>query len=281
MLRMTGSRVARYRFAATRLPRRAAVRQHSQAVAAQAPKLTRNPNLDIPSGLAGTERLAHLVDRRGVQADESLHGPRPSWWWTGAPPEACAGWQPERGALTSLPQPQPGSCTRQEVLDYFDNTWTLTELLFASLQGDAAFYAPPYHQLRHPLIFYYGHVATLYINKLRMAGLVAQPINPLFESVFETGVDEMSWDDLSQAETSWPLVREVHEYRQKVYTEVRALIETHADLADGTPIGTEHPLWALFMGFEHERIHLETSSVLMRELPISLLRRPEGWHSIA
>ena len=31
------------------------------------------------------------------------------------------------------------------------------------------------------------------------------------------------------------------------------------------------------MGFEHERIHLETSSVLMRELPQQLLRRPEGW----
>jgi hypothetical protein len=33
----------------------------------------------------------------------------------------------------------------------------------------------------------------------------------------------------------------------------------------------EHPLWALFMGFEHERIHLETSSVLIRELPLALL----------
>ena len=28
---------------------------------------------------------------------------------------------------------------------------------------------------------------------------------------------------------------------------------------------------------EHERIHLETSSVLMREMALPLLRRPEGW----
>jgi 5-histidylcysteine sulfoxide synthase len=32
--------------------------------------------------------------------------------------------------------------------------------------------------------------------------------------------------------------------------------------------------WAIVMGFEHERIHLETSSVLMRELPAYLLTRP-------
>jgi hypothetical protein len=31
------------------------------------------------------------------------------------------------------------------------------------------------------------------------------------------------------------------------------------------------------MGFEHERIHIETSSVLMRELPLALLRRPPQW----
>ena len=31
------------------------------------------------------------------------------------------------------------------------------------------------------------------------------------------------------------------------------------------------------MGMEHERIHLETSSVLMRELPAHLLRRPRQW----
>ena len=31
------------------------------------------------------------------------------------------------------------------------------------------------------------------------------------------------------------------------------------------------------MGFEHERIHLETSSVLILELPVFLLRRPEQW----
>ena len=60
----------------------------------------------------------------------------------------------------------------QALQDYFDNTWTLTESLFASLQGEGAFMTLPPHGLRHPLIFYYGHSAVLYVNKLRAAGII-------------------------------------------------------------------------------------------------------------
>lgn len=31
------------------------------------------------------------------------------------------------------------------------------------------------------------------------------------------------------------------------------------------------------MGFEHDRIHLETSSVLIRQYPIEMVKRPENW----
>ena len=60
-----------------------------------------------------------------------------------------------------MPQLDLATCTRQDVLNYFDNTWTLTEQLFASLQGESAFYLQNYHQLRHPLIFYYGRMEAL------------------------------------------------------------------------------------------------------------------------
>lgn len=35
--------------------------------------------------------------------------------------------------------------------------------------------------------------------------------------LFEVGVDEMSWDDLSQAKEDWPSVREAWAYRGKAY----------------------------------------------------------------
>ncbi len=86
--------------------------------------------------------------------------------------------------------------------------------------------------------------------------------------MFETGVDEMSWDDLSQGRADWPAVRVLHAYRRKAYLVIRALIETHPGLAPGAarPVRWGDACWAVFMGFEHEKIHIETSSVLIREV---------------
>lgn len=165
---------------------------------------------------------------------------------------------------------------REAYLHYFENTWGLTESLFSALTSEEAYYLRPYHKTRHPLIFYYAHPVTFYVNKLLVAGLIDEPINQHFEVLFETGVDEMSWDDLHEGDQMvWPSLEEVIDYRKSVYTLVRNLIKTHAVF--DAPITMDSPAWALAMCFEHERIHLETSSVLMRELPPEHLKTPENW----
>ncbi|EKX51807.1 hypothetical protein GUITHDRAFT_65798 [Guillardia theta CCMP2712] len=192
--------------------------------------------------------------------------------WTGKPPVhgVCPGVD-ANGKITSLPLPDCEKGSRQSLLDYFDNTWTLTEVLFSGLMGRDVFLRSPWHQLRHPLIFYYGHVACLYINKFRVAGLLKEGVNEYMEQIMETGVDEMSWDDLSKNEMEWPDLREVTEYRRTVYNIVKDVI-LNGDWS--FPIKIDDPAWAIVMGFEHERIHLETSSVLIRELPAYLVTRP-------
>nr|ART37598.1 E387 [uncultured bacterium] len=201
-------------------------------------------------------------------------------WWTGKPPVTCPG-QTADGRLTALPLPNLATCTRQQVQDYFDNGWTLTETLFAGLKGEEAFYRPPYHGLRHPMVFYYCHPPVLYINKLLVAGLIDAPLNPYVEKLFEVGVDEMRWDDMSKNEMLWPGVDEARAYRAAVYAQVCGVIATHPGLADGhAPITMNDPLWALFMGFEHERIHLETSAVLIHELPLDHVQRPAAWPAL-
>jgi 5-histidylcysteine sulfoxide synthase len=197
-------------------------------------------------------------------------------WWTGMSPTECPGYH--NGALHSLEIPRMHSASRSSVRAYFNNTWTLTELLFSALKDDEAFYRPPYHGLRHPMIFYYGHPAVLYINKLVLAGLLPEGINPYFEDIFQTGVDEMSWDDMSKNQMLWPTIDEVHQYRKDAYKAILTVIDNHPDLgSNSSGLNSAHPLWALFMGFEHERIHLETSSVLIRELPLRLVRKPSHW----
>jgi len=208
--------------------------------------------------------------------NEWLTGPRDEdMWYTGVKPSNCPGF--ENGVLRSLPFPNISAVTRQSAKDYLDNSWTLYEMLFAGLNSEEYFYRPPIHGLRHPQIFYYGHTPCLYINKLRVAGVLDKPVNAYFESIFEVGVDEMLWDDMHKNDMIWPTVSEVYEYRKEVYATIVEVIDR--ELSDVTPtcVTQDHPLWALFMGFEHERIHFETSSVLFREAPLRVVQTPKYW----
>lgn len=153
---------------------------------------------------------------------------------------------------------------RKEILDYFLKTWAIDEKLYTQLKSDEVFY----HRgdpLRHVLLFYLGHTAVFFINKLMLAKIIATRINPEFESIFAIGVDEMSWDDLDEKHYKWPTVQAVREYRNKAKEVIVNIIEnTPLTL----PIKWDDPFWIILMGIEHERIHLETSSVLIRQLPL-------------
>lgn len=43
------------------------------------------------------------------------------------------------------------------------------------------------------------------------------------------------------------------------------------------PINWDGPAWMILMGFEHERIHIEKSSVLMRQLPFKWVKHLPYW----
>ncbi|QBZ83581.1 Hercynine oxygenase [Hydrogenovibrio crunogenus] len=140
--------------------------------------------------------------------------------------------------------------------------------MFETLTAEDAFYERPC-ELRHPLIFYFGHTATFFVNKLLLAKLLPNRINPEIESMCAIGVDEMSWDDLDETHYDWPSVEAVREYRNQVRDAVNHLIDT---IDFSLPIDWESPMWPIMMGIEHERIHLETSSVLIRQLPIHFVK---------
>ena len=162
---------------------------------------------------------------------------------------------------------------REEIKDYFLKTYTVYEKLFELMSDDESYYltADP---LRHPLVFYFGHTATFFINKLVLAKLLDKRINPSYESIFAIGVDEMSWDDLNQSNYKWPRIDEIRAYREQVKTKILELIDT---LPLVMPISWESPFWAIMMGIEHERIHLETSSVLIRRLPLEKVTPHPFW----
>ena len=84
----------------------------------------------------------------------------------------------------------------------------------------------------------------------------------------------MSWDDKLEDRDDWPLRSDVFKYRNKT----RELVLDIIDRSELTlPIKWESPFWVLLMGIEHERIHLETSSVIIRQFPVHMLKPTGIW----
>ena len=160
---------------------------------------------------------------------------------------------------------------RNEIKKQFIQTYELDEKLFDLLKEKEFIYEQP-NSLRHPLIFYFGHTATFFINKLLLANIIKDRVNPEYESIFAIGVDEMSWDDLNSKHYTWPTFEQTKAYRDDIKQIILNLIDT---LEFTMPINWNSPMWIVLMGIEHINIHIETSSVLLRELDLKFLKEDE------
>lgn len=158
---------------------------------------------------------------------------------------------------------------RHEIKEYFEATSSLFESVFNVLKDDKVFYEKS-EVTRHPMIFYFGHTATFFINKLISMKIIEDRINSDFESLFAVGVDEMSWDNMNHEISMWPEVPKVRKYRTAVQELVTKLI---LELPLTLPIQKDSPMWIILMGIEHERIHIETSLVLHRQMPLELVKQ--------
>ena len=157
---------------------------------------------------------------------------------------------------------------RQDIREYFHKTYDLFEKIFELLDGDEVFYKTS-EITRHPMIFYFGHTATFFINKLINMKIINKRINPNFESIFAVGVDEMAWDDIDSSHYAWPKVQDVRDYRDSVRELIDDLI---MNIPLTLPITQDSDMWIILMGIEHERIHIETSLVLHRQMPIEFVK---------
>ncbi len=162
---------------------------------------------------------------------------------------------------------------REDIRQYFLDSFSLFEKLFELLKDDSVFYKQS-EPTRQPMIFYFGHTATFYINKLILAGVITERIKPEFESMFAIGVDEMTWDDMNPEHYEWAKVSKVRAYRQNVKKLLLNLIET---LPMNLPLTQDSAWWIILMGIEHEHIHIETSSVLHRQMPLEFVKMVEDF----
>lgn len=117
-------------------------------------------------------------------------------------------------------------------------------------------------KLRNACIFYLGHIPTfLDIQLTKTTGQA--PTDPAYYySIFERGIDpDVDNPELchthSEIPDEWPPVGEIIEYQGRVRSRVKALYR------DGASKIPRHIARAIWVGFEHELMHIETLLYMM------------------
>ncbi|RAH79500.1 hypothetical protein BO86DRAFT_152732 [Aspergillus japonicus CBS 114.51] len=138
----------------------------------------------------------------------------------------------------------------------FRKLWTAWDIVTRSMVPREELLSKPI-KLRNALIFYFGHIPTfLDIHLTRALG--DEPTHPKsYQMIFERGIDPdvdnpEQCHSHSEIPDEWPPLNEILDYQERVRSRVRSVYQKN-DLAQDRTLGE-----ALWIGFEHEAMHLET-----------------------
>ena len=158
----------------------------------------------------------------------------------------------------------------EAVADRMRACWSRSDQIFDLLDPDALLEQPI--ALRHPLIFYLGHLPAFSWNQVCRGVLEMPSFRRDFDSLFERGIDPMGVDHY-ESSTEWPAVGEVIEYRDRVRQELLDAIERVADRGDRDPLAERGRIFEV--AIEHELMHQETLQYILQQLPFDRKRRPQ------
>jgi ergothioneine biosynthesis protein EgtB len=145
------------------------------------------------------------------------------------------------------------------------------------LLTDDAYYARPI-TLRHPIVFYEGHLPAFSLNTLVKKALGRPGLDESLERLFARGIDPDEGDATRPA-LSWPDRAQVRQFVDAADALVLNALAT-ADLEiPGHPLlqGAE----AVFTILEHEAMHQETLLYMWQRLPFEQKRTPHDYRVIS
>lgn len=166
---------------------------------------------------------------------------------------------------------------RSALVAWYDRNRARSRQLFDLLTSDA-YYSQPI-ALRHPIVFYEGHLPAFSFNTLVKRGLGEPGIDARLEQLFARGIDphEAAGDasDPEQVARQWPSPGTVREFAAECDRRVRAA------LAHGDIDRPGHPLLdraeAAYCILEHEALHHETLCYMWHRVPLDQKRQPPGY----
>src|SRR4051812_37986960 len=120
---------------------------------------------------------------------------------------------------------------RHALVDWYLRNRSRSKALFA-LVNDEAYYSRPI-QLRHPIVFYEGHLPAFSFNTLVKRGLGQSSIDPALEALFARGIDPHEASDQATAvpdpRQGWPTREAVQQFADEADRRVLDALQ-HADL---------------------------------------------------
>ena len=180
--------------------------------------------------------------------------------------------------MTPLPNIEthaPAGLSRTAVLEWYERNRTRTRQIFDLISAEA-YYSQPI-ALRHPIVFYEGHLPGFSFNTLVKKALGRPSIDPTLEALFARGIDphESAARGSSDPRSQWPSRERVHEFAEEADRQVMDALRD-ADLWQ-----PGHPLLdrgeAVFSILEHEAMHQETLLYMWHRLPLGQKTRPAGY----
>lgn len=155
----------------------------------------------------------------------------------------------------------PSAGDSQKWVEAYDQNRRRSTFLFNLLHPQAYYEAPI--PLRHPFVFYEGHIPGFSFLTLVRSALGGAQIDASLEKLFQRGIDPASVAEaLQAAPTQWPARSMVQEFARECDARVREALRS-------TNLNVE----AAHTVIEHEMMHQETLLYIMHQLPLERKHR--------
>jgi iron(II)-dependent oxidoreductase len=168
---------------------------------------------------------------------------------------------------------------RQALTAWYRRNRARSRALF-DLVSEQAYYDRPI-ALRHPIVFYEGHLPAFSFNTLVKRGLGKRGIDERLEALFARGIDPhesvapAGGTTSAGARNGWPARETLQQFAAEADRQVLDALE-HEELDR-----PGHPLLdraeAAFAILEHEAMHQETLLYMWHRLPLNEKRRPQTY----
>lgn len=130
--------------------------------------------------------------------------------------------------------------------------------------------------LRHPTVFYEGHLPAFSLSRLVELALGGPPVDPALEKLFERGIDPADpMAAATMAKSRWPSRAAVQAFGRACDAAVEdALAHAAIDVPGNPMLEQGRAAWLIL---EHEEMHHETYAYILHRMPYAHKRAPANY----